>query len=127
MTEQDFAHFKAVLENKRKSILQDLGVLQTHSMKTTSSDSSGDLAYSDHMSDLGSSAMEREKAFMFASRDGVYLTQIDAALARIASGTFGICRDCGCDIPRARLEAVPTTQVCVPCKESKQAQARKSA
>lgn len=125
MTEQDLAHFKGMLENKRKSILQDLGVLQTHSMKTTSADSSGDLAYSDHMSDLGSSAMEREKAFMFASRDGVYLTQIDAALERIASGTFGICRDCGCDIPRARLEAVPTTQVCVPCKESKQA--RKSA
>ncbi len=127
MTEQDLAYFKAMLEEKRLSIMRDLGVLQTHSMKTTSADSSGDLTYSDHMPDLGSSAMEREKAFMFASRDGVYLSQIEATLERIAAGTFGICRDCQCEIPKARLEAVPTTQVCVPCKESKQAQQRKSA
>lgn len=127
MTEQDLAFFKKMLEEKRLSIMRDLGVLQSHSMKTTSSDSSGDLSYSDHMPDLGSMTMEREKAFMFASRDGAYLSQIESALKRIEAGSFGICRDCQCEIPRARLEAVPTTQVCVPCKESKPTERRKSA
>ena len=127
MTAQELAHFKTMLEEKHKSILSDLGVLETQSMKTTSAESSGDLTYSDHMSDLGSNAMEREKAFLFASRDGAYLSQIEAALERIEDGTFGKCRACDCDIPLARLEAVPTTQICVPCKENENAQPRKSA
>jgi len=96
-------------------------------MKTTSAESSGDLTYSDHMAELGNSAMEREKAFLFASRDGAYLAQIEAALKRIENDTFGKCRACDCDIPLARLEAVPTTQICVPCKEAEHAQPRKSA
>lgn len=118
MTEQDLMYFKELLEAKQASIAEDLGTLQTQSMKTTSAESSGDLTYSDHMPDLGSATMEREKAFMFASRDGVYLEQIEKALVRIKDGTFGICRVCKCDIPRERLEAVPTTKICVPCKES---------
>lgn len=118
MTEQDLVYFKDLLEAKHASIVEDLGTLQNQSMKTTSAESSGDLTYSDHMPDLGSAAMEREKAFLFASRDGVYLEQIEDALGRIEKGTFGVCRVCGCEIPRARLEAVPTTKICVPCKES---------
>lgn len=124
---QILSQFKVLLEEKRLSMMQDLGVLQTHSMKTTAAESSGDLIYSDHMGELGSATMEREKAFMFASRDGVYLDQIEKALTRIEKGTFGLCRVCGCDIPIARLEAVPTAKTCVPCKENENGQARKSA
>ena len=117
MTEQDLEYFKNLLETKRTSIVKDLGTLQSHSMQSTSAESSGDLTYSDHMPDLGSATMEREKAFLFAARDGAYLDQIEAALTRIQNRKFGVCRECKSPIPRARLEAVPTTQICVPCKE----------
>lgn len=127
MDAQILAQFRVLLEEKRLSMMQDLGVIQSNSMKTTAAESSGDLTYSDHMGELGSSSMEREKAFMFASRDGVYLDQIEKALKRIEDGTFGLCRVCGCDIPFARLEAVPTAKTCVPCKEDENGQARKSA
>jgi RNA polymerase-binding protein DksA len=40
---------------------------------------------------------------------------IDAALLRIANGTFGICVDCGKRIPYRRLKALPTTPYCVDC------------
>ncbi|MBT3602988.1 MAG: TraR/DksA family transcriptional regulator [Candidatus Latescibacteria bacterium] len=127
MDAQILAQFKVLLEEKHLSIAQDLGVLQSQSMKTTAAESSGDLTYSDHMGELGSSTMEREKAFMFASRDGVYLNQIEKALKRIEDGTFGLCRVCGNQVPVARLEAVPTTEICVPCKEGENSNARKSA
>ena len=126
MTNQDLEYFKKLLESKRSSIVKDLGTLQSHSMQITSAESSGDLTYSDHMPDLGNSTMEREKAFLFAARDGAYLDQIDAALTRIKNDAaltriknrkFGVCRACKSPIPRARLEAVPTTEICVPCKE----------
>ena len=127
MDAQILDQFRVLLEEKRLSMMQDLGVLQSTSMKTTAAESSGDLTYSDHMGELGSSSMEREKAFMFASRDGVYLDQIEKALKRIEDGTFGLCRVCGCEIPVARLEAVPTAKTCVPCKENENGQTRKSA
>ena len=120
MNETDLKFFKDLLEEKTTGMMRDLGTLKSNSMHVTSAASSGELIYSDHMSDLGSDAIEREKAFMFASRDGAYLEQLEAALKRIEAGAYGICRECGCEIPRVRLEAVPTTQICVPCKENKQ-------
>ena len=127
MTKQEAAHYRRLLEEKRTAIMQDLGLIETHSMKATSADSSGDLVYSDHMSELGSDAMEREKAFLFASRDGTYISQLEDALRRIDEGTLGVCRECGKEIPKERMEAVPTTTICVPCKEADQRQQRRSA
>ncbi len=127
MTEKDLKHFKQLLTEKRLSIMRDLGLLEAHSMNADAADSSGDLTYSDHMAELGSDAIEREKAYYFSSRDGVYLEQVEDALKRIQDRTFGICRACGKEIPKARIEAVPTTTICVPCKEAEQQQKRQFA
>lgn len=45
-----------------------------------------------------------------------YLQDIDSALARIANGTYGICRRCGNPIEPRRLAAVPAAQTCSSCK-----------
>lgn len=44
------------------------------------------------------------------------LPMIDAALARINDGTYGICIDCGEMISRRRLERRPEVPRCVPCQ-----------
>ena len=36
----------------------------------------------------------------------------EAALERIERGTYGVCTDCGKEIPRARLDAVPWAERC---------------
>ncbi|CDN53138.1 DnaK suppressor protein [Neorhizobium galegae bv. officinalis bv. officinalis str. HAMBI 1141] len=43
------------------------------------------------------------------------LAAIDAALHRIAAGTFGICARCGQPIAEQRLDAVPHTSLCQAC------------
>ena len=43
------------------------------------------------------------------------LEAIDAALQRIAAGSFGVCVQCGEEIAEARLRAQPTAASCVPC------------
>lgn len=43
------------------------------------------------------------------------LTEIDAALARIAAGTYGTCEVCGGAIGRDRLRALPEVRRCVTC------------
>ncbi|NCW86990.1 MAG: hypothetical protein EBV69_13255, partial [Oxalobacteraceae bacterium] len=45
------------------------------------------------------------------------IVAIDAALGRIAAGTYGICVKCGEAIAPKRLEAVPTATTCVACKD----------
>ncbi len=122
MTEKELKYFREILEKKRLSVVKDLGMLEQRSMHATSEEASGGQIYSDHMPELGSDSIEREKAFMFASRDGAYLAQVGDALQRIKDRSFGECRVCGKEIPKARLEAVPTTRVCVPCKEGEQQQ-----
>lgn len=48
--------------------------------------------------------------------DRTRLEEIDRALARIAGGRYGICEDCGAEIPRARLFAQPTAIRCAACQ-----------
>jgi DnaK suppressor protein len=44
------------------------------------------------------------------------LAQIDRALADIEAGRYGICRECGEDIPKARLKVMPFATRCVACQ-----------
>ncbi len=62
-------------------------------------------------------ANDDEIVIQLQQNDAKLLRAIDKALARIKAGEFGICSDCEEEIPRLRLEAVPWTRVCVPCKE----------
>ncbi|MGI9394157.1 MAG: TraR/DksA family transcriptional regulator [Boseongicola sp.] len=43
------------------------------------------------------------------------MRRIDAALARIKDGSFGVCTVCGDDIAAERLDAVPDTPFCATC------------
>jgi len=46
------------------------------------------------------------------------IAQIDAAIARIDAGEFGMCKDCGAEIDPRRLAAVPYALLCTECAES---------
>jgi RNA polymerase-binding transcription factor len=51
------------------------------------------------------------------SRDLAELANVEAALARIADGTYGECEDCANPIPYPRLAAYPAARRCVACQE----------
>ena len=112
MNKKDLKYFKEILLKKRAEIAKNMEYLRDTALNSTSQEASGDhSAYSFHMADQGTDAMEREKAFLFASRDDKYIKQIDEALERIEDGTYGICRVTGKEIGRERLEDVPTTTI----------------
>ena len=124
MKKADLKYFKELLIKKRAEVIKNIEYLRNVALDNTNQEASGDhSAYSFHMADQGTDAMEREKAFLFASRDEKYLKQINEALERIENGTYGICRVTGKEIGRERLEAVPTTTISYEAKlkESKSA------
>ena len=47
-----------------------------------------------------------------------HLDQVNAALGRMTSGSYGSCERCGNDIPLARLEARPFASHCVRCAQA---------
>ena len=119
MTEEDLAYFKSLLTEKKLQANADLEDLERQSRSDDAQESSEDRsAYSLHMADRGTDAMEREKNLLFAQREGAYLDYLDEALDRVADGTYGVCRICGGDVGRARLEAVPTATRCIDCKSN---------
>jgi DnaK suppressor protein len=115
----DLERFKKIILEKRKEILEELESLKSTMMDvTTGQYEIENSTYSLHM-EQGTDAMEREKTFLFASREGKFLNYLDDALQRIEHGTYGFCSECGNLIDKERLEAVPHAHQCVKCKVKK--------
>lgn len=125
MNEKQVERFKQILLEKRTEVMERIEKLREIALESNYRDSyGGHSGYAFHMADQGTDAMEREKAFLFLSREEKFLKQINQALQRVEMKEYGICRVCGKDIDEKRLEIVPTTRICVPCKlsESKKGQ-----
>lgn len=116
-TKKDLELFKEVINKEKSNLIEKLGFLRETTMDTTLKDATGDhSSYSFHMADQGTDSQEREKAFLFASRETQYLERLDLALTRIENRTFGICGNCNNLISKERLEAVPIATKCYECK-----------
>ena len=119
MTKKMLAHFEKRLLEERRRVLKELGHYD-ETFGATPQSADGDLSsYSFHMADQGTDAMEREKAFLFASQEGRFLWHIDEALRRLyrSPETFGKCQGCGNDIDYDRLDALPHARLCIICKQ----------
>ncbi|MBY5164190.1 TraR/DksA family transcriptional regulator [Salsipaludibacter albus] len=66
-------------------------------------------------SDAGQQAEERSEVLGSIETARTRVHQIDTALERIDEGTYGVCVDCGNEIPQARLEVRPLSVRCVEC------------
>jgi DnaK suppressor protein len=115
-SKEDLAHFKGIILEKKKEILEELETLRDTMMDATTGEyATENSTYSTHM-EQGTDAMEREKTFLFASREGKFLNHLEDALVRIEKGDYGKCTICGTLIEKERLEAVPHAQQCLDCK-----------
>ncbi|HEX2318875.1 MAG TPA: TraR/DksA family transcriptional regulator [Streptosporangiaceae bacterium] len=71
----------------------------------------------DDQADVGAKTYEREHELSLTYNARDLLVQTERALARIESGTYGVCESCGEAIGKARLQAFPRATLCVSCKQ----------
>lgn len=110
--------YKVALLALRARLRGDVTAMANIALGKTRAESSGDLSSMPiHMADLGTDAFEQEFTLSLMEHDGAALDQIEAALERIEEGVYGICAECGCKIPKARLSVLPHTAHCVRCAE----------
>ncbi len=67
----------------------------------------GDVQFDEESGEGDTLAVERERDLALSAQARVAVEQIDAALERIAAGTYGICAVSGLRIPQERLRAIP--------------------
>jgi RNA polymerase-binding protein DksA len=111
LTSQQLAQLRAKLEARRPQLLAEteagLEESETRAFDPTPERGIGE-------SGEESVAAEQESLNLsMIGRDVEELRDIDGALARMADGTYGVCIDCGEDIPVARLMATPTAKRCL--------------
>lgn len=71
--------------------------------------------YDNHPADIGTETFERGKDLAIRGNLEARLRDVEAALERVAAGTYGRCQACGREIPVERLAAMPETPYCVDC------------
>lgn len=112
MPNEPYSEFRTLLQSQREQLLAELrekiaasgeGLGLANQSKITDDDAVADAA----------AAMD----VAMVIRESRELQNIEAALARIDDGSYGICADCGDEIARARLKAYPMATRCVPCQE----------
>jgi DnaK suppressor protein len=108
---------RALLTHQREEILARLTDSRGH-------DSDVQVQSGDEM-DVARSLAEAETRGFLLDREESKLRAIDAALARLERGDYGVCANCGEDIPLIRLKAVPFATFCVDCQHERTQTMRK--
>ncbi len=100
--------------------LQDHILTQMHGVAQDSlrqkSDSAGS-AFGMHQADAGSDAYEKDFALSLLSQEQDALYEVEQAIKRIETGTYGVCEMSGEQIPATRLEAIPYARFTATCQE----------
>ncbi len=76
----------------------------------------GDTQFDEESGEGDTVNIERERDLLLSAQARHVVDEIDAALARMKKGTYGVCSYAGRKIPVERLEAIPWADVCVDCK-----------
>lgn len=105
----------------REKVMGEMSNLEQGALNQSPKEQSGDLSgYSIHIADAASDSYDREFNLGLASHEQQMLNDIDAALAKIEGGEYGICEQCEEPIGVARLSAVPYAKLCLRCKEQQE-------
>ena len=119
---KDLTKFRELILSKRRDAQDDIDRMRAL-LDDAREDAANDSAYSFHMADAGTDAMEREKLYLMIARQQKYVGYLNRALERIEEGTYGICKITGEAISKERLMAVPHTEISI---EAKRQQSRRS-
>jgi RNA polymerase-binding transcription factor DksA len=114
----DLEVVRGALESERNRLRAALvSVNHTSSLR----DETGDLSIGtdDHIADTATETFMRELDSGLEENAEHLLVEIESALGRIESGSYGTCEVCGRPIDEERLEAVPWATLCI---EDKRAQ-----
>lgn len=117
-SDEDLQEFREIILRKLDTAKAELQYLQGVIMRKDEGGTEDTENKYQNMED-GSASMEREQFTQLASRQITFINHLEQALVRIENKTYGICRETGKLIDKARLRAVPHATLSIEAKNAK--------
>ena len=101
--------FRRQLLELGRRLKSDVDTLADETFQQTAGKPMGSLSNMpvEDRAERGSDDFDEEVTISLLEKEGPRLGEINAALERIDKGAFGRCEDCGKEISRKRLQAIP--------------------
>lgn len=119
MKKTDMLAYKDKLQSIRARLRGDVTAMAEVALRKTGTEAGG-AGMPIHMAELGSDNFDQEFTLSLMETEEDTLGRIETALERIDEGSFGRCVQCDGVIPRARLNAIPYTPLCIKCAEAQE-------
>ncbi len=103
------------LADRREALIVERARLQDEQRETTIQ-APDPMTYGSQAA-AASQVFAQQRDLALRDHNQVLIEAVDAALARLAAGTYGICTSCGAWIGDERLEAVPAAALCIDCQK----------
>ncbi len=110
LSQQNINQLKILLLQQREEILSNGKTLRVDfNIEKDELKDEADVAVND---------VEQGMKMRLGNRESLYFKKVEEALLRMQDGTYGECTECGANINFRRLEARPTAELCIECKEA---------
>ena len=116
-SDNELAEFKALIIRKIDKAQEDLDILRK-SLANQDGNDTQDTSPTFKVLEEGATVLSREEVGKLAQRQAQFIKHLQAALVRIENKTYGICRQTGTLISKARLNAVPHATLCIEAKKA---------
>jgi DnaK suppressor protein len=110
----DVERFKELLVEERRRVLDAIEYL--HKENPGSIEDETEDETQNTLAETATATLDREIDYTLEENSEHVLRDIEAALARIEDGTYGICVNCQQPIAEERLSAIPWAMYCIDCK-----------
>ena len=120
MKKTEMLAYREKLHAIRARLRGDVTAMAEVALRKSGMEGSDSNAMPIHMAELGSDNFEQEFTLGLMEAEEDTLGLIEAALERIDDGSYGRCVQCDGAIPKARLNAIPYTPVCIKCAEQQE-------
>jgi DnaK suppressor protein len=106
---------KEQLLKERERLSREIAELDAD-LSESLEDSSEESPYDQHIAETAGVTLDREIDLTLQENARATVGQIDRALAKLESGTYGSCDKCGKSISEGRLLVAPFATLCIDCK-----------
>jgi DnaK suppressor protein len=119
MSSRQLAHFRSILENLKAELMRDIE-RTVHTMQDEATVFADPNDRASQETDIAIELRNRD-------RGRKLIKKIEDTIARIDSGDYGYCSECGAEIGIKRMEARPTATLCIDCKTLEEVRERQVA
>ena len=114
-SEEELKEFELLILDKLEKATTEINYIRQSIAKTGGSGTESSFSNVKTLED-GAETAEKESLNHLAGRQEKFITNLKNALIRIKNGTYGICKESGRLISKARLKAVPHTTLSIDSK-----------